>query len=72
MADVLMPRLSEAALTTEFMEHDESNDPAPPVQTEVAETRDEGVVMEDEDVEPQDTPVPNSVPSPDSSPPDEH
>ena len=42
-----MPRLSEASLTTDFMELDESNDPALPVQTEDAETRDEGVVMED-------------------------
>ena len=33
--------------------------------------RDEGVVMEDEDFDPQDTLVPTSVPSPDYSPPDE-
>ena len=66
-----MPRLSEAALTIDFMDLDESTDPVPPVQTEVAETRDEGVGMEDEDVKPQNTPVPTSVPPPDYSPPDE-
>ena len=66
-----MPGLSEAALTTDFMELDESNDPAPPEQTEVAVTRDEGIVMEDKDVEPQDIPVPTSVPTPDYSPTDE-
>ena len=36
-SDVLMPGLSEDTLTTDFMELDESNDPAPPAQTEVAE-----------------------------------
>ena len=67
----MMPSLSEAALTIDFMDLDESTDPVPPVQTEVAETRDEGVGMEDEDVKPQNTPVPTSVPPPDYSPPDE-
>ena len=58
-ADVLMPRLSEAALTIDFMDLDESTEPLPPVQTDVAETRDEGVVMYD--VKPQDTLVPTRL-----------
>ena len=68
---VLILELGEASLTTDFMELDESIDPAPPEQTEVAVTRDEGIVMEDEEVETQDTSAPASVPSPDYSPPDD-
>ena len=66
-----MLELGEASLTTDFMELDESIDLAPPEQTEVVVTRDEVIVMEDEEVETQDTSAPASVPSPDYSPQDD-